>query len=134
MPAGGSSRRATRAGVPGPRLPAAPGGAGRGVGRGSRRSAGAAACRAGAAGWVLVNLACRPDDVLVVGAGRQGMVARLPFSKVSRYCLADAQCPVLAVPSPALARELSRGRLAWAFRGRALTPEGVLRDRDKPAA
>jgi len=26
----------------------------------------------GPAGWVLVNLACRPDDVLVVGAGRRG--------------------------------------------------------------
>jgi nucleotide-binding universal stress UspA family protein len=77
---------------------------------------------------------CRPDDVLVVGAGRQGMLARLPFSKVSRYCLAHAQCPVMAVPPPALARELSRSRLAWVFRRRSLTPEQVLRDQKRPAA
>ena len=88
----------------------------------------------GPAGWVLVNLACRPDDVLVVGAGRQGMLARLPFSKVSRYCLAHAQCPVMAVPPPALARELTHGRLAWAFWRRSLTPEQVLRDQRRPAA
>jgi nucleotide-binding universal stress UspA family protein len=88
----------------------------------------------GPAGWVLVNLACRPDDVLVVGAGRQGVLARLPFSKVSRYCPAHAQCPVMAVPPPALARELSRSRLAWAFWRRSLTPEQVLRDQRRPAA
>ncbi len=29
-----------------------------------------------------------------------------------RYCLAHAQCPVLAVPPPELARELGHGRLA----------------------
>jgi nucleotide-binding universal stress UspA family protein len=88
----------------------------------------------GPAGWVLVNLACRPDDVLVVGAGRQGTLGRLAFSKVSRYCLAHAQCPVLAIPPPALARELRHGRLAWAFWHRSLTPEQVLRDRKRPAA
>ena len=42
----------------------------------------------GPAGWVLVNLASRPDDVLVVGAGRRGTLGRLAFSKVGRYCLA----------------------------------------------
>jgi nucleotide-binding universal stress UspA family protein len=88
----------------------------------------------GPAGWVLVNLACRPDDVLVVGAGRQGALARLAFSRVSRYCLAHARCPVMAVPPPALARELRHSRLAWAFRRRSLTPEQVLRDQDRPAA
>ena len=76
----------------------------------------------------------RDYDVLVVGAGRQGMLARLPFSKVSRYCLAHAQCPVMAVPPPALARELTHGRLAWAFWRRSLTPEQVLRDQRRPAA
>ena len=33
----------------------------------------------GPAGWVLVNLACRPDDVLVVGAGRRGALGQLVF-------------------------------------------------------
>jgi len=88
----------------------------------------------GPAGWVLVNLACRPDDVLVVGAGRRGALERLAFSRVSRYCLAHAQCPVMAIPPPALARELRHSRLAWAFRRRSLTPEQVLRDHDRPAA
>jgi len=88
----------------------------------------------GPAGWVLVNLACRPDDVLVVGAGRRGALGRLVCSKVSRYCLARAQCPVLAVPPPALARELSHGRLGWAFRRRSMTPEQVLGDQGRPAA
>ena len=42
----------------------------------------------GPAGWVLVNLARRPGDVLVVGAGRRGALARMAFARVSRYCLA----------------------------------------------
>jgi nucleotide-binding universal stress UspA family protein len=88
----------------------------------------------GPAGWVLVNLACRPDDVLVVGAGRRGALGRLVFSKVGRYCLAHAQCPVMAIPPPALARELRDGRLGWAFWRRSLTPEQVLRGQDRPAA
>jgi nucleotide-binding universal stress UspA family protein len=88
----------------------------------------------GPAGWVLVNLARRPGDVLVVGAGRRGALARMAFSRVGRYCLAHAQCPVLAIPPPALARELAHGRLAWVFWHRPLTPDQILRDRPKPAA
>ncbi len=88
----------------------------------------------GPPGWVLVNLACRPGDVLVVGAGRRGALARLAFSRVGRYCLAHAECPVVAIPPPALARELRHGRLAWVFWRRSLTPEQVLRDHDRPAA
>ena len=72
--------------------------------------------------------------MLVVGAGRRGALARVIFSKVSRYCLAHARCPVLAIPPPALARELRHGRLAWMFWRRPLTPEQVLRDQPKPAA
>ncbi len=86
----------------------------------------------GPAGWVLVNLACRPGDVLVVGAGRRGRLARIAFSNVSRYCLAHAQCPVVAIPPPALAHELRYSRLARAFWHRPLTPEQVLRDQPKP--
>jgi nucleotide-binding universal stress UspA family protein len=88
----------------------------------------------GPAGWVLVNLARQPGDVLIIGAGRRGALARMAFSKVGRYCLAHAQCPVLAIPPPALARELRHGRLAWVFWHRPLTPEQVLHDRPKPAA
>jgi nucleotide-binding universal stress UspA family protein len=83
----------------------------------------------GPAGWVLVSLACRPGDVLVVGAGRRGALGRLAFSAVSRYCLAHARCPVISVPPPELARELGHGRLAWALRHRSLSPERILQDR-----
>ncbi len=88
----------------------------------------------GPAGWVLVNLARRPGDVLVVGAGRRGALARMAFSRVSRYCLAHAQCPVVAIPPPALARELRHARLTWVFWHRPLTPEQILRDQPKSAA
>ncbi len=88
----------------------------------------------GPAGWVLVNLACRPGDVLVVGAGRRGRLARIAIPNVSRYCLAHARCPVLAIPPPALARELQHSRFAWVLRHRPLTPEQILRDQPKPAA
>jgi len=54
--------------------------------------------------------------------------------KVARYCLAHAHCPVLAVPPPALARELGHGLLGWVFWHRPLTPDQVLRDRGKAAA
>ena len=88
----------------------------------------------GPAGWVLVNLACRPDDVLVVAAGRRGALGRLACSRVSRYCLAHARCPVIAVPPPDLAREFGHGRLARVWWRRSLTPERVLGDQGKPAA
>lgn len=82
----------------------------------------------GPAGRVLVDLASCPGDVLIVGAGRRGTVAQIAFSRVSRYCLAHSQCPILAIPPPALARELRHGRLAWLFWHRPLTPERILRD------
>jgi hypothetical protein len=82
----------------------------------------------GPPGRVLVDLACHPGDVLIVGAGRRGTLARVAFSKVSRYCLAHAQCPILAIPPPALAREVRHSRLAWLFWHRPLTPDQILRD------
>ncbi len=87
----------------------------------------------GAAGWVLVSIACRPGDLLVVGAGRRGALARMVSCRVSRYCVAHARCPVLTVPPTALAQEIGHGRLAWAFWHRTLTPARVLRDQDRPA-
>jgi hypothetical protein len=82
----------------------------------------------------MLELAAAPDNVLVVGAGRRGTLGRLAFSKVGRYCLAHAQCPVVAISPPALAGELGHGRLAWMFWRRSLAPEQVLRGHDRPAA
>src|SRR5207342_1795189 len=53
-------------------------------------------------GPVLVGAASRDGDRLVVGAGRRGTFGRFRHGRVSRYCLAHAGCPVIAVPSPAL--------------------------------
>jgi hypothetical protein len=46
--------------------------------------------------------------------------------KVSRYCLAHAECPVIAVPPPAFAREVGHGPLVWAFWHRTLTPDRAM--------
>jgi nucleotide-binding universal stress UspA family protein len=70
---------------------------------------------------VLADIASQPGDVLVVGAGRRGP-ARPLACHISRYCLAHARCPVLAVPPPALAR-FSHGPRGWAFRHRGLKLE-----------
>jgi nucleotide-binding universal stress UspA family protein len=57
-----------------------------------------------APGPVLVEYACRDDDLLVIGTGRQGIRRRLRSGRVVRYCLRHASCPVLVVPPPPLAR------------------------------
>ncbi|MFJ3639746.1 universal stress protein [Streptomyces sp. NPDC090108] len=56
-------------------------------------------------GRALVEIAGR-DGVLVVGAGRRGRLCRALRPSVSRYCLARAACPVLAVPPSPLEAEL----------------------------
>jgi nucleotide-binding universal stress UspA family protein len=71
-------------------------------------------------GLVLAGAACRPGDLLLVGAGRRGTLARTG-GQVSRYCRVHASCPVLTVPPPPLAHEAPRGALARAFWRRALT-------------
>lgn len=70
------------------------------------------ACR-GSAGVVLVGTASRAGDVLVIGAGRRGGVSRLGHGTVSRYCLARASCPVIAVPPPELDRAAARAGRGW---------------------
>lgn len=70
---------------------------------------------AGEPGQVLVRTASRPGDLLVIGTGRHGAAGRLAGGKVSRYCLARASCPVLAVPPALLERET---RHRWTFRHR----------------
>jgi nucleotide-binding universal stress UspA family protein len=52
----------------------------------------------GPTGQVLCAAADRPDDLLIVGAGRRGSFARLVHGRVSRFVLGHALCPVLAVP------------------------------------
>ncbi|MFC1432218.1 universal stress protein [Streptacidiphilus sp. N1-3] len=58
------------------------------------------------AGHGLVSIADRPHDLLVVGAGERGWPARWFHGATCRYVVAHAGCPVLAVPPPALLREL----------------------------
>jgi nucleotide-binding universal stress UspA family protein len=82
--------------------------------------------RRGQPGLVLVDAACRPGDLLVVGAGRRGALARIAHGRVSHFCLAYAGCPVLTVPPPPLAQETRCRALARAFRHRTLTPDQIL--------
>lgn len=79
----------------------------------------------GEAGNVLVGVASRDGDVLVLGAGRRGAAARLLACRVSRHCLAHARCPVIAVPPSELAR-LGHGLRGWAMRHRGLSREGAV--------
>lgn len=87
----------------------------------------------GAPGPVLAETAGAPGDLLVIGAGRRGALARIGHGKVSRYCIANARCPVLAVPHPATARQIGLGPAAWAQRHRDLTVNRALRDWDSVA-
>jgi hypothetical protein len=87
----------------------------------------------GAAGPALVDVADCAGDVLVVGAGRRGVLSRIWHGKVSRYCLAHGQCPVLAIPHPGTARELGLGPGVWAARRRDLTLDRALRAFDAAA-
>lgn len=57
-----------------------------------------------APGPVLVEYACRDQDLLVIGAGRRGLLRRLRGSAVVRHCVLRATCPVLVVPPPPLTR------------------------------
>jgi nucleotide-binding universal stress UspA family protein len=72
----------------------------------------------GAPGRALVRIADREDDVLVIGAGRRGRLHRALWPSVSRYCLAHAGCPVLAVPPSPLESTLAsvHRRNTWRLR------------------
>jgi nucleotide-binding universal stress UspA family protein len=74
----------------------------------------------GEAGWLLVHAARQPGDMLVIGTGRHGVVRRLTRAHVSRYCLAHAQCPVLAIPPSPLELDAGHSLHGWAFRHRGL--------------
>ncbi|MGA5821668.1 universal stress protein [Kitasatospora sp. NPDC094028] len=64
----------------------------------------------GEAGPVLTELADRPGDLLVVGAGRpdsvRGRLRRLVRGSVARHCLGHARCGVLVVPPSDLHEDL----------------------------
>ena len=77
----------------------------------------------GETGPVLVDAANRSDDLLVIGTGRRAEVGRMLHRSVSRYCLAHARCPVLAVPPSALMDEMSHGLRSWQLRRHALIPD-----------
>jgi nucleotide-binding universal stress UspA family protein len=87
----------------------------------------------GPAGWVLVSVASRPGDVLIIGAGRRGALPRMVFCRASRYCAARARCPVILVPPPELAREIGRRPLARHPWHKTLTPDHILGDQGWPA-
>ncbi|MEV6965769.1 universal stress protein [Hamadaea sp. NPDC051192] len=60
-------------------------------------------------GPALVEYAYRDDDLLVVGVGRPGRLARLAGrGGTSKYCLNRALCPVLMVPPDRFATECTR--------------------------
>jgi nucleotide-binding universal stress UspA family protein len=63
----------------------------------------------GDAGPVLVEVAASAEDLLIIGTGRRSSVGRMLRRSVGRYCLAHAQCPVLAVPPSPLMEEMSHG-------------------------
>lgn len=70
----------------------------------------------GTPGKVLTGVTRQAGDVLVIGAGRRGRPRRMRRCPVSRYCLAHACCPVLAIPPPSLAQEAGHGLRGWALR------------------
>ena len=64
-------------------------------------------------GPALVELADHRDDLLVVGYGGRSRLGCAVHGQVTRYCMAHARCPVLAVPPPELIRELRPRRHHW---------------------
>ena len=66
-----------------------------------------------APGPALVELADQPGDLLVVGYGGRSRLGCAVHGNVTRYCLAHARCPVLAVPPPELIRALRSRRHHW---------------------
>jgi nucleotide-binding universal stress UspA family protein len=64
----------------------------------------------GRPGHVLVAVADHPDDLLVVGKGRSGILRRAWSGSVTRHCLALATCPVIAVPQTAPASDAQLAR------------------------
>ncbi len=77
----------------------------------------------GETGPVLVDAADQPEDLLIIGTGRRTGLGRILGRSVSRYCLAHARCPVVAVPPSALMDEMGHGLRSWHLRRHVLHPE-----------
>ena len=75
-------------------------------------------------GQVLTQTAAEPGDVLVIGAGRHGVVRRALACRVTRYCVGHAVCPVISVPPSPLADQ-AHGLRGWIARHR-LDPEDAI--------
>jgi nucleotide-binding universal stress UspA family protein len=63
----------------------------------------------GKPGEALLSVIESDDDLLVLGAGRHGVLRRLGHGQVPRHCVAKARCSVLTVPPSVLERQLSHG-------------------------
>ena len=64
----------------------------------------------GPASAVLTAVANRNSDLLVIGAGRRGLLRHALHASTTRHCLAHARCAVVAVPPNPLAREIDGAR------------------------
>jgi hypothetical protein len=82
----------------------------------------------GEPGPSLVGVADSAHDLLVVGAGRRGWLARIGHGRVSRYCVAYARCPVIAVPRADLAR--LGGHRLWPLRRGEVAMDRALSELD----
>jgi nucleotide-binding universal stress UspA family protein len=74
----------------------------------------------GKPGKVLTGVARQAGDLLLISVGRRRGLQRLWSCGVARYCLANADCPVLAIPLPSLAQEAGYGLRGRAFRHRGI--------------
>jgi nucleotide-binding universal stress UspA family protein len=77
-----------------------------------------------APGEALTLIAREPGDVLVIGAGRQGMLRRLSCH-VARYCVSHGACPVVAIPASELGSG-AHGLRNWVDRHRAHSADARL--------
>jgi nucleotide-binding universal stress UspA family protein len=66
----------------------------------------------GTAGRRLVDVADGENDLLVVGSGTSGPLARLANGSVARFCVKRARCGVLTVPPSLVERQLAHHPLA----------------------
>ena len=60
----------------------------------------------GPVGEALLGVADRGSDLLVIGAGRRTVVRRVFGRSVAGHCAMRAECDVLVVPPPAMARQI----------------------------
>ena len=67
----------------------------------------------GKPGPVLVALADRPDDLIVLGSGGHTRAGLALPGGVGGYCLAHARCPVLGVPPPDLMAQVRSRPHRW---------------------